>query len=433
MKQTFKVTLAAGSRPGGVPQFSSEAERCDFERAWAWLLSTYATALLAEIKFIGCATLELTLEEAQQLEADVRVLRVEPDRVIKLHALQLTDAWGLARIVSKTDKYEFTNTGRGVKAYVVDSGIEASHPEFEGRVTAGFNIDPSQPFQTHHGTHVAGIIGSKTFGVAKKVQLVDVRVFVTGTTATSNILQGLQWIEADHAAGEPAVVNLSLGSDPDTTLDDAVQALITDGLICVVSAGNDAVSASLQSPARLGNAITVAATDAADDLASFSNFGPAVDILAPGVDIVSTSLGGGTRRLDGTSMATPFVVGVAACYLEDRPSADQAELSAELIEQSQKGVSIHGRSDTTKNLLKAGLRKVELSPTGAVPDFYPTKPYRIRPFLVNSRGERVYGAERRIGPSLGLAVEQKLGVPVVTKQAVRQTAVSIVPGANPEP
>jgi subtilisin family serine protease len=187
-----------------------------------------------------------------------------------------------------------------------------------------------------HGTHVAGTVGGTAYGVAKGVRLVAVRVLdCTGSGTVAGLIAGIDWVTADHRAGQPAVANLSLGSAVSPTVDDAVSRSISDGVTYAVAAGNGnslgvPQDACMTSPARVPDALTVGATDAADAPASFSNYGSCVDLFAPGVGITSdwyTSTTA-TNTISGTSMATPHVAGVAALYLQTHPTATPTTVSS---------------------------------------------------------------------------------------------------------
>jgi subtilisin family serine protease len=186
-----------------------------------------------------------------------------------------------------------------------------------------------------HGTHVAGTIGGATYGVAKGVTLVAVRVLdCSGSGSTSGVIAGIDWVTANHVAGAPAVANMSLGGSASTALDSAVSRSITDGVTYAVAAGNGNAlgvpqDACKSSPSRVGAALTVGASDAKDAPASFSNYGSCVDLFAPGVDITSAWWTGSTatNTISGTSMATPHVAGVAALYLQSHPGDAPAVVS----------------------------------------------------------------------------------------------------------
>jgi subtilisin family serine protease len=180
-----------------------------------------------------------------------------------------------------------------------------------------------------HGTHVSGTIGGTTYGLAKEVSLVAVRVLdCAGSGTTAQVVAGIDWVTAN--AVKPAVANMSLGGGADAAIDEAVQRSIAAGVTYAIASGNSNADACGFSPARVPEAITVNATDINDARASFSNFGTCTDIFAPGVDITSSWLNGGTNTISGTSMATPHVAGAAALYLADHPDAAPADVATAL-------------------------------------------------------------------------------------------------------
>ena len=259
------------------------------------------------------------------------VLFAEPDSIVTLDTIQPSAPWGLDRIdqpnlpLDGTYQYatsgsgDFDSAGSGVKAYVIDTGIRSTHVDFGGRVVSGYDgiVDGSQDCNGH-GTHVAGTIGGSTYGVAKAVTLVPVRVFgCSGSTTVSAIITGINWVIADHTGTNPAVANMSLSSSADASMDLAVNALINDGVTVAVASGNDIVDACTKSPARVPNAITVNASTSADTAASFSDYGSCSDIYAPGVGILSAwyTSTTATNTISGTSMASPHVAGAAARVL----------------------------------------------------------------------------------------------------------------------
>jgi aqualysin 1 len=255
--------------------------------------------------------------------------------------------WGLDRIDQRdlplNQSYVYNQTGRGVTAYVLDSGINATHGDFGSRVRSGFNFSTTLAAGdcNGHGTHVAGIVGGSVHGVAKDVSLVSLRVLDCQNRGfVSDMVTAINWAIGDHQSGQPAVMNISIYTDsPSASFDAAINAAIADGITVCVLAGNGtanngaATDACTISPARVSNAITVSATDIADGKASFANFGTCVDLFAPGVQIESTWYSSNTATAvdSGTSMATPHVSGVAALYLESHPTAPPATVASAII------------------------------------------------------------------------------------------------------
>lgn len=258
------------------------------------------------------------------IRAQPDVEAVEHDQIWELSALttQLDATWGLSTVshrrrqsLAYTYIYD-TSAGSGTFAYVVDTGINTDHVEFEGRASNGYNAVGGEFVDAiGHGTHVAGTIGSKTYGVAKKSNLIAVKVFAGSSTSTSIVLDGYQWAVNDiQARGRQnkAAINLSLGGGYSAAFNAAVKSAFNAGVVTVVAAGNSNVNASTQSPASAPEAITVGAIDSTWQRAYYSNFGAVLDFFAPGSDVLSTWIGSNTATatLSGTSMATPHVVGL---------------------------------------------------------------------------------------------------------------------------
>jgi subtilisin family serine protease len=263
----------------------------------------------------------LTGDQVCNLQKRGNVEDVEADQTVSIDATQTGVTWGIDRIDQSSlplnTTYNYTSTGSGVDAYVIDTGMLGTHTEFTNRMGDGYTAinDGNGTVDCNgHGTHVAGTIGGTTYGVAKEVTLIPVRVFgCAGSTTNSAIIDGINWVMTKHVA-RPAVANMSLGGGASLALDTAVNNLINDGVIVVVAAGNSKQDACKSSPARVPAAITVAASDKSDVFASFSNRGKCVDIIAPGVAITSAGITSTSSAVlkSGTSMAAPHVAGAVA-------------------------------------------------------------------------------------------------------------------------
>ncbi|MEO4109170.1 S8 family peptidase [Acinetobacter pittii] len=283
----------------------------------------------------------------EAMKKNPKVVSVENDTIMKIDATtQSNPDWGLDRIDQRNlpldSAYSYLQTGSGTTAYIVDTGILSTHQQFSGRVLSGYTAisDGNGTNDCHgHGTHVAGTVGGSTYGVAKNVSLVPIRILgCDGSGASSNVIAGLDWILKNGK--KPAVVNMSLGGDANTSLDSAVENLFNNGYVMVVAAGNSNTDACSSSPARVSKAITVAATDSTDTRASYSNYGSCVDIFAPGSQINSSWIGSNTatKVLNGTSMATPHVAGVVAEMLQSTPTATPQTISNNLLNQASNNV-----------------------------------------------------------------------------------------------
>jgi subtilisin family serine protease len=271
---------------------------------------------------------------AEAIARNPNVAYVEPDQVVMASATQNNATWGLDRIDQRSrtlsTTFSYTSTGSGVTAYIVDSGIRTSHSDFGGRASVGYDAFGGDGQDCNgHGTHVAGTVGGTTYGVAKSVTLVGVRVLgCDGSGSATGLLAGIDFVAKAKAAAplRPMVANMSLGfGGIVSSIDQAVNNAIAGGTTFVVAAGNSNRDACNFSPARATNAITVGATTNTDYRASYSNFGACLDIFAPGSDITSAWHTGNTatNRISGTSMASPHVAGVVALYqsLNTTPSA----------------------------------------------------------------------------------------------------------------
>jgi subtilisin family serine protease len=293
---------------------------------------------------------------AAAIASDPRVDFVELDGEVSVHGSQTigtSGPWGLDRIDDEKGldgSFNYTNDGSGVTAYILDTGIQYDHTEFTNPTRAFKGADFASGSKgtggdcDGHGTHVAGTVGGNSYGVAKNVRLVSVRVLdCRGTGSYSGIIAGIDWVTADHDPTERAVANMSLGGGASSALDLAIERSIADGVTYVVAAGNGdrrgvAQNACNYSPARVGGAITIGATDSTDRKSSWSNYGSCVDFFAPGVGILSAGYSKTSTTasvpMSGTSMASPHVAGVVALYLSKltdpvppTPAAIQAGLS----------------------------------------------------------------------------------------------------------
>ncbi|GLW64387.1 hypothetical protein Arub01_26310 [Actinomadura rubrobrunea] len=303
----------------------------------------------------------LNTEQLDELRRRRDVVAIEQDQIYRATAKQSSPPWGLDRIDQRklplSKSYSYKNTGSGVTAYVIDSGIAWSHPQFEGRAKSvwhapsfsdGWDCDG-------HGTHVAGTIGAKTYGVAKKVNLRSLRVLdCQGNGRLSDVIAAVDWTRKN--AVKPAVANLSLGGPKSTALNTALTNLSKSGVFVAVAAGNENKNACNYSPASAGWVQAVGAATIHDNRATFSNYGSCVDIFAPGYGITSAWPGGGKASLTGTSMASPHVAGVAALYLQTHRSASFPTVQKWLNDNATKSRLGRIPKGTANRLLyKAGL------------------------------------------------------------------------------
>lgn len=308
------------------------------------------------------------------IEKDSRVFASEFDT-------QNGAPWGLSRIshreplsLGSFNKYLYDNeAGSGVTSYVIDTGVNIDHMDFEGRATWGKTI-PNGDLDIDgngHGTHCAGTIGSKHYGVAKNADIVAVKVLRSnGSGSMSDVIKGVEFAVNAHKKAvkegkkgfKGSTANMSLGGGKSPALDMAVNAAVNAGIHFAVAAGNDNADACNYSPASAEKAVTVGASTLSDSRAYFSNYGKCVDIFGPGLNILSTYIGSksATATLSGTSMASPHVCGLLTYFLSLQPTSDSqfsaqggltpAQMKKKLIEYSTRD-ALTDIPDSTPNYL----------------------------------------------------------------------------------
>ncbi|WP_078843558.1 S8 family peptidase [Streptomyces albus] len=337
----------------GAPAADSRPGRALAERYGGEIAETYDAAL-------NGFALELPERQARRLAAHPDVAAVHRNRTVTAAATQPDPpSWGLDRIDQRElpldSGYTYPDSaGEGVTAYVIDTGVRVSHEDFGGRASYGYDAvdgDTSADDGVGHGTHVAATIAGTQYGVAKKADIVAVRVLDdNGAGTEAGVIAGIDWVTKN--AVKPAVANLSLGGGASDALDAAVRNSIASGVTYVVAAGNSGTDAATSSPARVTEAVTVGSVTRAGARSGFSNYGESVDLFAPGSSITSATNTGDTATdtASGTSMAAPHVTGAAALLLGDRPSASPAEISGSLVESAVPG-TVGDRGDGSPDRL----------------------------------------------------------------------------------
>ncbi|MGW6462218.1 S8 family serine peptidase, partial [Streptomyces sp. NPDC055078] len=347
---------AEGAIPGSfVVMLDQQTDKRSLAKKYGGKVSrTYDSAVN------GFTTTGLTPTQAKRLAAHPAVAHVVQNKTFRINAVQTNPpSWGLDRIdqtATKGDaRYNYpSGGGLGVTAYVIDTGVRVSHPDFGGRASHGFDAigkDLVANDENGHGTHVAATIAGTRYGVAKKAKIVAVRVLdAQGSGTTEQVVAGIDWVTKNRKG--PAVANMSLGGDADIALDRAVRKAIASGVTFGVAAGNESSDAGLVSPARVKEAITVASSTQKDAQSGFSNFGRSVDLYAPGSAITSAWNDGRTKTISGTSMASPHVVGAAAVYLAGHPGATPAQISRALVAGATPNKITNPGRNTVNKLLR---------------------------------------------------------------------------------
>jgi serine protease len=302
-----------------------------------------------------------TEKQLDRLLSDPRVDFIEEDGVVEAIATQSGATWGLDRSDQRdlplNSTYVYDATASNVRAYILDTGILASHVDFGGRVLSGFTAISDGRGSSDcngHGTHVAGTVGGATWGIAKEVRLVPVRVLgCNGSGTNSGVIAGIDWVAANHV--KPAVANMSLGGGASSATDTAVTNLVNAGVFTAVAAGNNNANACNYSPARAAAAMTVGSTTSTDARSSFSNFGTCLDIFAPGSSITAPwyTSNTATNTISGTSMASPHVAGAAALYLASNPSATQSAVTTAIINNATPNKVTGAQTGSPNRLLYA--------------------------------------------------------------------------------
>lgn len=303
----------------------------------------------------------LNAGQVRALQANPSVKYIAEDGVAAISTTQSNATWGIdrsdQRALPLSGTFSYTNTGSGVRAYIIDTGIRFSHSEFGGRATSGYDaVDGGNADDCNgHGTHVAGTVGGATYGVAKGVALVGVRVLdCAGSGTWSGVIAGMDWVTANRVL--PAVANMSLGGGANTAVDDATRRMIAAGVATAIAAGNGNQGGREQdackySPARVAEGMTTGATNKTDAKTSWSNYGNCVDWFAPGYQITSAWYQSDTQTntISGTSMAAPHVAGVAALHLQSNPGHTAQQTRDALYALTTKGIVTS--SKTTNNHL----------------------------------------------------------------------------------
>ncbi|QGV79178.1 S8 family peptidase [Streptomyces ficellus] len=344
----YIVTLKPGSASAaGVTQRLGVTALHEYSTVLRGFTARLETAQLATVR---------GLPEVAAVEQDA-VVTASPPRANRAPAY----SWGLDRIdqpyLPLNQQFNVNSTGSGATAYILDTGIDYGHQEFGGRARPGFDaMGDGRNGQdcNGHGTHVAGTVGGANFGVARQAALVSVRVLgCDGRGTLGGMIAGMDWVAKN--ARQPAVLNGSLGGPRSDAVNQAATNLSDSGVLPVVAAGNDSIDACNVSPASAARVLTTGATNHQDQETDFSNYGPCLDVYAPGAAILSARLGGGSVSLNGTSMASPHVAGVATLLKARYPGANSAQVYTWIMDQSVKDVLTVTKSSPNRLLQTGGL------------------------------------------------------------------------------
>ncbi|OMH80514.1 Subtilase-type proteinase psp3 [Zancudomyces culisetae] len=353
-KKRFNVILR-GSTVSKRDQVANFASNGESEK----LHSTY----LIGNNFAGY-TATLSADTINLVSNQDEVAYIEEDMDITIHVYQKFAPWGLGRLnKEKNDRelnvydvdYKVSETGKGVTVYLIDSGIRATHMDFEGRVAdqVAFVSSDKSVDERGHGTGVAGVVGGKRTGVAKDATLKSIKVIDNTSGSVSTVLKGIQWVMEDYVNGgkKPSIVNMSVGleSSHSNSMDDSVAAMISSGLQVIVAAGNTGIDACNISPSSVSDSVVVGAiSNDSDKYSKFSNMGSCITLSAPGELILRPISSDDVSFIpsSGTSVAAPIVTGLVALYLEKNPTATPAQIKQYLIDTS-KAAATSTPKDTT--------------------------------------------------------------------------------------
>jgi len=364
--------------------------------------------------------LQVPAQALEGIRRNPNVRAIEPDQLVTVEDAQTGATWGIDRIdqhvLPLDHTYNFEGNGAGVTVYIFDTGIRFDHAEFEGRARPGYDVfnDGQNGLDCHgHGTHVAGTVGGKTYGVAKGVTLVAVRVLsCSGSGSYSGIIAAMDWVVQNN--GGPAVANFSLGGGASSAVNSALTTMIQSGVATAVSAGNDGGDACLKTPASTPDAVTVGATTSSDARASYSNYGSCVDVFAPGSSITSAynSSTTATAVMSGTSMASPHATGVLALLKGQQPDLNSLELRDWLVAIATQKIVIGANSPNAHLLYSLTGYAGPISPppveppTDPDPSYPPTAPSNLRATVKGQSNVKLSWTDQS-GDETGFRIERQ--------------------------